>query len=76
VVENRRPLHAKVPDLGQVIRAGGYDAFFSGKWHIRGRKMEESFQPLVDKGVFFGAVVLTKHLPHLRPLWARGLGVV
>ena len=39
-------LHPKIPDLGQLLNAGGYKAFHCGKWHVPGRNVRESFQTL------------------------------
>ncbi|MCY3724451.1 MAG: sulfatase-like hydrolase/transferase [Candidatus Poribacteria bacterium] len=39
-------LHAEIPDLGQLLNAGGYQAFHCGKWHVPGRDVRESFQTL------------------------------
>ena len=39
-------LHPEIPDLGQVLNAGGYNAFHCGKWHVPGRDVRESFQTL------------------------------
>ena len=43
---NGGSLHPEIPDLGQVLRAGGYRAFHCGKWHVPGRDVRESFQTL------------------------------
>ena len=39
-------LHPKIPDLGQLLNAGGYKAIHCGKWHVPGRNVRESFQTL------------------------------
>ena len=39
-------LHPDIPDIGQVLSAGGYRPFHSGKWHVPGRNVRESFQAL------------------------------
>ena len=39
-------LHAEIPDIGQVLNAGGYRAFHCGKWHVPGRDVRESFETL------------------------------
>ena len=46
VVENARPIRADLPDSGQWFRANGYETVYAGKWHIPGRKVEESFRVL------------------------------
>jgi len=39
-------LHEHIPDLGQVLKAGGYNAFHCGKWHVDGRNVRDSFDVL------------------------------
>ncbi len=39
-------LRSEIPDLGQLLNAGGYQAFHCGKWHVPGRDVRESFQTL------------------------------
>ena len=39
-------LHPEIPDLGQLLNAGGYQAFHCGKWHVPGRDVRESFRTL------------------------------
>ena len=39
-------LHDDIPDLGQLLRAGGYGAFHAGKWHVEGRDVTGSFDNL------------------------------
>ena len=39
-------LHSEIPDLGQLLNAGGYQAFHCGKWHVPGRDVRESFRTL------------------------------
>ena len=39
-------MHADIPDLGQLLRAGGYRACHAGKWHVEGRDVRESFETL------------------------------
>ena len=43
-------LHADIPDLGQLLRAGGFGAYHAGKWHVEGRDVTGSFDTL-----YFGA---------------------
>jgi len=43
VVANGRPMATDIPDLGQWLRKGGYKTVYAGKWHIPGRKVEQSF---------------------------------
>ena len=43
---NGGSLHPEIPDLGQLLNAGGYKAFHCGKWHVPGRNVRESFQTL------------------------------
>ena len=39
-------LHEDIPDLGQLLRAGGYGAYHAGKWHVDGRDLTQSFDTL------------------------------
>jgi arylsulfatase A-like enzyme len=39
-------LHEDIPDLGQVLRGGGYRAMHCGKWHVDGRDVHDSFEVL------------------------------
>ena len=39
-------IHAEIPDIGQVLRAGGYSVFHCGKWHVPGRNVRDSFDVL------------------------------
>jgi len=46
VLSNGYRLVPDMPDLGQWFRARGYEAFYSGKWHIPGRDPSASFNAL------------------------------
>ena len=39
-------LHDDIPDLGETLRAGGYNTFHCGKWHVDGRAAERGFNVL------------------------------
>ena len=43
VVSNQLPLLESVPDLGQWMSARGYACYYTGKWHIPNRRVDESF---------------------------------
>lgn len=43
---NGGSLYDDLPDVGQVLNAGGYRAFHSGKWHVPGRNARDSFRCL------------------------------
>jgi len=43
VVKNRLPLLESLPDLGQWVRDRGYQAYYTGKWHIPYRRVDQSF---------------------------------
>ena len=43
VLQNQRPLLESVPDLGQWMGARGYACFYTGKWHIPNRRVDQSF---------------------------------
>lgn len=34
VVDNNRPIHPSVPNLGQRLREAGYETVYCGKWHV------------------------------------------
>ncbi|MFC1635469.1 sulfatase [Planctomycetota bacterium] len=46
VVVNSYPIDPKIPDLGQWLRRVGYETFHTGKWHISGRNVANSFTVL------------------------------
>lgn len=43
---NGGQIHSDIPDIGQVLNAGGYRAFHCGKWHVPGRNVRDSFEVL------------------------------
>lgn len=55
VVLNGAPIHPDLPDLGQVLRRGGYLAVHCGKWHVPGRDVRQSFENLYSGGRRIGA---------------------
>jgi choline-sulfatase len=46
VVINGYPINPKIPDLGQWLRKAGYETVYTGKWHISGRNVADSFKVL------------------------------
>jgi arylsulfatase A-like enzyme len=44
VVVNDRPIRKDLPDYGQWLGRNGYQTVHIGKWHVPGRKLQESFQ--------------------------------
>jgi len=46
VVVNSYPIDPDIPDLGQWLRKVGYETVHTGKWHVSGRKVTDSFQVL------------------------------
>jgi choline-sulfatase len=44
VVFNRYDIVEDMPDLGQWLGARGYEVVYTGKWHVPGRNVAESFQ--------------------------------
>ena len=46
VVVNSYPIDAKIPDLGQWLRKVGYETVYTGKWHVSGRNVANSFDVL------------------------------
>ena len=43
-------LHEHIPDIGQLLTAGGYNAYHCGKWHVDGRDVTTSFRT-----IYYGA---------------------
>ena len=43
VVANGANMVPSMPDLGQWLNKNGYNAYYSGKWHIPGRDVAQSF---------------------------------
>lgn len=43
VIQNQRPLLESVPDLGQWMSKRGYACYYTGKWHIPNRRVDQSF---------------------------------
>ena len=43
VVANGANMVPTMPDLGQWLNKNGYNAYYSGKWHIPGRDVAQSF---------------------------------
>ncbi len=39
-------LYEDIPDIGQILNKNGYNAFHSGKWHVPGRDVRDSFKCL------------------------------
>lgn len=48
MMSNGSRLVESMPDLGQWMRKGGYNVYYSGKWHIPGRDVAESFNYISD----------------------------
>ena len=49
VVVNSCPIRPEIPDLGQWLRKNGdYETVYTGKWHVSGRDVRESFHVLLD----------------------------
>jgi len=46
VVVNSYPIDPKIPDLGQWLRRVGYETVHTGKWHVSGRNVANSFKVL------------------------------
>lgn len=47
VTVNGYPIDPELPDLGQWLRRhGDYDCVYTGKWHVSGRKVGQSFDVL------------------------------
>ena len=46
VVVNGYPMDPNIPDLGQWLRKENYDCVYTGKWHVSGRELPESFDIL------------------------------
>ncbi len=52
---NGGQLHPEIPDIGQVLNAGGYRVFHCGKWHVPGRDVRNSFEVLYYGNDHIGA---------------------
>ena len=48
-------LHDDIPDLGQWLNRHGFDAFHTGKWHVDGRELTDSFKTLYYGATRIGA---------------------
>ena len=46
VVVNAYPIDPNIPDLGGWLRRENYDCVYTGKWHVPGRDLHESFDVL------------------------------
>ena len=46
VVVNSYPMDPKIPDLSQWLRKVGYETVYTGKWHVSGRNVAQSFKVL------------------------------
>lgn len=46
VVINSYPMNPEVPDFGQWLRKAGYETIHTGKWHVSGRNVAQSFDVL------------------------------
>ncbi|UCG56156.1 MAG: sulfatase-like hydrolase/transferase [Phycisphaerales bacterium] len=46
VVVNSYPMAPALPDLGQWLRKYGYETVHTGKWHVSGRNVADSFKVL------------------------------
>jgi choline-sulfatase len=46
VVVNSYSIDPKIPDLGQWLRKHGYETVYTGKWHVSGRNVADSFNVL------------------------------
>ncbi|MBI4978017.1 MAG: sulfatase-like hydrolase/transferase [Spirochaetes bacterium] len=44
VIDNQFTLQRDPPDLGQWLSARGYDCCYTGKWHVPGRRVDQSFR--------------------------------
>jgi arylsulfatase A-like enzyme len=52
---NGGSLHNDIPDLGQWLNRNGSDAFHTGKWHVEGREVTDSFKTLYHGATRIGA---------------------
>lgn len=43
---NGGAVHDDIPDIGELLREGGYHTAHSGKWHVDGRDVSRGFEPL------------------------------
>lgn len=50
VISNSRPIHESRPNMGQWLGQSGYDAVYSGKWHLPGDTPIPGFEILPATG--------------------------
>ena len=59
VVCNSTPCHPEMPDVSRLLQHAGYDTFFSGKWHVPGKKVRDLFHVL-HEGSWWGEMTDTE----------------
>jgi arylsulfatase A-like enzyme len=78
VVVNAYPIDPNIPDLGQWLRKQNYECVYTGKWHVSGRDLHESFDVLQpqhgmgeinDANVARSAVAFLKNRPDDKPFF-------
>ena len=78
VVVNGYPIDPKIPDLGQWLCKRGYETVYTGKWHVSGRNVAESFNvlhrgsghgELGDSAVARSAVAYLRNRNNNKPLF-------
>ena len=50
VTSNFGKLGKSFPDLGQWLSKHGYECYYGGKWHVPGRRVDESFKIMAGSG--------------------------
>lgn len=59
VVCNSTPCHPEMPDVSRLLQHAGYNTYFSGKWHVPGKKVRDLFHVL-HEGSWWGELTDTE----------------
>ena len=59
VVCNSTPCHDDMPDVSRLLQNAGYNTYFSGKWHVPGKKVRKLFHVL-HEGSWWGELTDTE----------------
>ena len=59
VVCNSTPCHSDMPDVSRLLQEAGYNTYFSGKWHVPGKRVRDLFHVL-HEGSWWGELTDTE----------------